>query len=252
MKRRLLYCIISLILGGQVFAQQEQPSVYKIPDTLLAGEGLKKIAQADSSRTAYQRKVFDGEEIAVYIVAIGTGITNTFTSFPMEEFIYWINGKAIVEPTGAVPFSIYSGDYFIQAKGFNGNWNFVDNGGLHLELALIAKNRPDSTFKSPINHAMVLDRDMLSGVVMPDDKIIYSGPELTLRLVTDIKQLKEPQYERMIHLLSGIVEVTSPEGKSYRLYPGDFFVVSESISCEWKHQGNQQLRVLEVHKTKLK
>ncbi|MEO0333808.1 MAG: cupin domain-containing protein, partial [Bacteroidota bacterium] len=151
-----------LFMVNVLLAQQElseSSSIYKTPKELLAGEGLEATEQADSSRVAYQKRVYDGKDIAIYMVAIGTGITNEFESFPMEEFIFWMNGKAIVKPVNEAPFEIHSGDFFVQAKGSEGKWNFVDNEGLHLELALVAKNRPDSTVKSPISKALVLDRD---------------------------------------------------------------------------------------------
>jgi len=108
----------------------------------------------------------------------------------MEELIYWKNGMAIIEPVGEDPFEVHAGDYFIQAKGFQGKWNFIDIGGPHLELALIAKNRPDSTVQSPMTRAIILERDMLSSVTKPDDGLVYEGAELTMNLLTEPEQLE--------------------------------------------------------------
>ena len=252
MKKQFIAALASITLMSTALGQgsdQDQPSIHRIPKPLLSGEGLDKIQQSDTSRTAFQKKVYDGSTIAIYIVAIGTGITNEFQNFRMEEFIYWMNGKAIVEPVGAQPFPIYTGDYFIQAKGFKGKWNFVDIGGVHLELALIAKNRPDSTFKSPMSQAMVLDRELLSGVSVPPNGNIYKGPELTVNLITNAAQLDGKSPERMLHVLNGVLTVTINQAPEQQFYPGDFFVLSEGFQGTWRSNSLQKLRVLEVYKS---
>ena len=246
---------IRSILGGLFIAitslsfSQQSPSIYKISNELLAGEGLDVIPQKDSTRTVYQKKVYDGKDLAVFIVAIGTGITNEFRSFPLEEFIFWMNGKAVVEPVGEDPISVYTGDYFIQAKGFNGKWNFVDIGGVHLELALVAKNRPDSTFKSPMFKALVIDRDIISGVSKPTDHLIYEGPELTVNLLTQSNQLENLTNERMLHVLNGTLTLMEENQTEQTFYPGDFFVVPEGFNGTWTSTSIQNLRVFEVYKT---
>lgn len=249
MRYTQILLIYSVLLSFCVGAQEAQQEIYKIPQALLAGEGLDKIAQQDSSRTVYQKRVYDGSDFAVYIVAIETDITNTFESFPFEEFIYWINGKAVVEPVGEPAFEVHSGDYFIQAKGYNGKWNFIDNGGLHLELALVAKNRPDSTFKSPMTKALVFDRNILSGVQKPADGQIYSGPELTVNLLESAAQIDELNKEKLLHVLSGVLVFTAADGVQQTYYPGDFFVVPADMSGAWYSDSLQGLRLIEVCRT---
>jgi len=169
----------------------------------------------------------------------------------MEEFIFWMNGKAVVEPEGEEAFPVYSGDYFIQAKGFHGKWNFEDIGSIHLELALVAKNRPDSTFKSPITKALVIDRDILSGTVKPKNGLIYEGPELTVKALTSPKELdKKTSQERMIHVLNGVLNITDQDSIEHIFYPGDFLVLSEDFKGSFSSTSLQKLRVLEVYKTK--
>ena len=196
---KLILSTLSLLVLflGSLHAQENQ-KIYKISKELLAGEGLDKIKQKDATRTVYQKKVFNGEDIAIFMVAIGTGITNEFESFPLEEFIFWMNGKAIITPKGQASFEVQTGDYFIQAKGFNGKWNFVDINGVHLELSVIARNRPDATFKSPIDKAMIIDRDIISGVKKPENGLIYKGPELTVNLLHTKKDLAKSSQERML------------------------------------------------------
>ncbi|MEM9327715.1 MAG: cupin domain-containing protein [Bacteroidota bacterium] len=230
---------------------EEKQSIVKIPIELLSGEGLEKLTLEDTTRTVYQSKVYDGTDLVVYMVAIGTGITNEFDNFPLEEFIFWMNGKAVVEPAGEPAFEVHTGDYFVQAKGFRGKWNFVDIDGVHLELALVAKDRPDSTFRSPITRAMVIDRDIISGVAVPENGQIYQGPELVVNLITDVEELSKVGHERMLHVLNGVVSLTVPgDPLVYQFFPGDFFVLPKGVVGTWRAAGVQNLRMIEVHKTK--
>ncbi len=250
MNRKLIGCLIFFSISIFAKGQDTSPGIYKLSKEYLAGEGLDFIKQKDTTRTVYQKKVFDGVDLAVYMVAIGTGITNEFGNFPLEEFIFWMNGKAVVEPVGEEPFPIFTGDYFIQAKGFQGKWNFIDIGGPHLELALVAKNRPDSTFKSPMSRALVIDRDIISGVAKPLNGQIYEGPEITVNLLTSEEVLTSSSQERMIHVLSGVLSFKSGN-EEYRLYAGDFFFLPENIEGEWSCESIQGLRVIEVYKTRI-
>lgn len=253
MKRLLIICGVCLTIINNTLAQNTRkvPAIYKIPIDLLAGEGLEEKKQADPSRSFYQKLVFNGADLAVYMVAIETGITNEFQSFPMEEFIFWMNGKAVVEPEGEDSFPVYTGDYFIQAKGFRGKWNFVDIGSPHLELALVAKNRPDSTFKSPMTKALLIDRDIVSGVVKPSNGAIYQGPELTLNILNSVKELSEKvSRERMLHVLNGVLTITESNQPEQTFYPGDFIIFKEGFKGTFQSNSLQELRVFEVYKTK--
>ena len=254
MKTQLIIWSMIVLLVHNTQAQQTHEnaqSIYKIPPELLAGEGLDSIPQQDTTRTVFQKLVYSGQDLAIFMVAIGTGITNEFKGFPLEEFIFWANGKAVVEPEGEEPFDVNTGDYFVQAKGFNGKWNFVDIGGVHLELALIAKHRPDSTVTSSISHAQVLDKDMLSGVTVPENRKVYEGVEITVNLINEPSQLINVSQERMLHVLNGVLTVTGPDAVEQKYYPGDFLVVQEGYQARWSSNSLQQLRVLELYKTRL-
>ena len=246
------FCFINIAMAQQT--NDKTLHVLKVPTTLLAGEGLDSIPQNDPSRTVFQRKFYDGENLALFIVAIGTNITNSFQGFPFEEFIFWMNGKALVEPEGEPAFEIHSGDYFIQAKGFKGKWNFVDNGGVHLELALIAKNRPDSHVKSPMSKAFVIGEDVLSGVtgLTKESQVVYEGAELNVNLIRKKeKDFDGKDTEALMHVLSGVLSVSTEGNKATEVfYPGDFFIVPPKFKGSWHSKSLQDLRVLEVFKAK--
>ncbi len=255
MKKTLIIWAVGLLCLQGLLAQQtikKSKPIYKVSKELLAGEGLPHIKQKDSTKKVYQKKIYDGKNLSLYIVAIGTGITNEFTNFPLEGFIFWINGKAIVNPANEASFEVHSGDYFIQAKGFKGTWHFVDNGGLHLELALIAKNRPDSLHKSPISKALVIDRNIISGIQKNNKKseIIYSGAELDVKLIRNKHKVFEKNFQEcMLHVINGIVEITDDTSQEKQIfYPGDFFIIPEEFKGSWSSSSLQDLRILEVTK----
>ena len=253
MKKVLMIWSIGLLLVQGTIAQEnvkKSIAIHKISKELLAGEGLDYIKHKEPDKTVYQKKVYDGETFAIFMVAIGTNITNKFESFPLEEFIFWKNGKAIVTPDEEKPFEVQSGDYFIQAKGFKGSWNFVDIGGVHLELSLIAKNRAESPKKSPILQAIVIDRNLISGVhnSKKDVDVIYQGAEVNLKLIrTKEKVLNGTTPERLIHILNGVVTITDDTTqKGQVFYPGDFFIIPNGFKGSWHSDSLQDLRMFEV------
>jgi len=92
MKKVLMIWSIGLLLVQGTIAQEnvkKSIAIHKISKELLAGEGLDYIKHKEPDKTVYQKKVYDGETFAIFMVAIGTNITNEFESFPLEEFIFW-------------------------------------------------------------------------------------------------------------------------------------------------------------------
>ncbi|MEO9482751.1 MAG: cupin domain-containing protein [Ekhidna sp.] len=239
--------IQTIVLSAQT-NQQSKPSIIKISKELLAGEGLSAIKQEDPERRFFQKRVYNGTDLAVYMVAIGSGITNEFESFPMEEFIFWKNGKALVEPINEEAFPIFAGDYFIQAKGFQGKWNFIGDGELHLELSVIARNRSASSGPSPISKALVIDRDLLSGV--SNKKEIYTGVELTVNMLTAGKlEFEGTTKERMLHIVNGVITITQSGEEPIKCYPGEFIILREGFEGRWESQSLQPLRILEIYRS---
>lgn len=252
MKKFRILAILFVTSLNYLYAQSvstEQNEIFQIPREILSGEGLDYIKQKDTTRRFYQKNVFRGKDLAIYIIAIGSGITNEFKSFPLEEFVFWKNGKALVEPDGQEAFPIHSGDYFIQPKGFSGKWNFEGDGQLHLELSVIAVDRPQSD-PSPISKALVIERDLISGVTKNEEKeteLLYKGVELTLRVIrsdqTTFNQLKK---ETMMHVVNGVLAITPEDGESQKFLPGDFFILPKGFSGKMQSSSLQGLRLLEV------
>ncbi len=233
-----------LVASGQDV--KESSKVFKISEEDLAGENLTPGVQNGESDTSYyQQRVYDGTDFIIFLVAINNR-TNEFGRFPLEEFILWADGKAIVEPDGEEPFEIQAGDYFIQPKGFKGKFNFVSGDEPHLELSLISKKRADSALVSPMTKAMIIDPDILSGSseqYAGEISTIYSGVEIEVNLVRTEKRIFQGnQKETLIHLLSGILLIDDQ-----RFYPGDFLVIPEDFVGEWESVGFRPFRALEVY-----
>ncbi|MEM6642550.1 MAG: cupin domain-containing protein [Bacteroidota bacterium] len=248
----------SFLVFFVAFVSAQMPSsdqaIFRIDKSQLAGENLTlKQNKDDPSNAYYQAKVYDGEELAVFLVAL-SNVSNEFESFPLEEFIFWINGKARVEPSSGEVFEIHAGDYFIQPKGFKGTFNFVGGDPYHLELAVVSKTRANAEDFSPINKAMVVSRDIISGASKNHtDSInsLYKGVELTLDLVRKKKILfqNNPQ-ERIVHVLNGVLAITPQNQAAQLFYPGDFFILPKGFNGSWESEGFQALRTFQVYGVK--
>ena len=247
MKKIGLYCFCFLtVLLTWAQGIHDSTAIFRISRADLAGENLVGGVQDGESDTSYyQQRIYDGKELIVFLFAIKNR-TNTFERFPIEEFVFWADGKAIVEPDGEEPFAVVAGDYFVQPKGFKGKFNFVSGDEPHLELALVSKRRADSTSISPMTKALLIEPNIIAGS-SEDHKgeqvEIYSGIELTVNLVRHEKRtFSGNQKERLVHVLSGML---TAGGETF--YPGDFFIVPANFSGDLTSIGFRPFRGLEVY-----
>lgn len=240
--------LLILCLGMLTSALAQSPTLFRLSQDDLAGENLTLL---ETEKPYYQRRAYVGTDLAIFILAIDN-VTNEFESFPLEEFIFWKNGKAIVEPAGDAAFEVQAGDYFIQPKGFKGKFNFVGGDDYHLEFSIITKERAAEEVVSPISKAMVIERDILSGASqehMGDEVNLYSGVELAVNLVrTKAITFDKNPFERVIHVINGVLTLTSANGDKEVFYPGDFFVIPEGYEGSWQSTGLQALRAFEIYK----
>ena len=245
-KTGLVIGLLLMLVGAQAQETSVSSELFRIPRADLAGENLTpNVQQGESDTSYYQQRIYSGTDFSIYLVAIENR-PNTFERFPIEEFILWLDGKAIVEPVGEAPLTIQAGDYFVQPKGFQGSFNFVSGNPPHLEIALVSKRRADSASVSPVTKAMILDPNILSGsseAHTGESAPVYRGVELEVNLVRYPNRTFEgTQKERLIHVLSGILTI---EGETF--YPGDFFVIPAAFSGEWQMTSFRPFRALEVY-----
>ncbi len=242
--------VLSLILISLVLnAQRGENEITKLTKEDLAGENLSPLINENLNDTSfYQQIAYDGSDFTIYMVSIANR-TNQFRRFPIEEFVFWADGKAIVEPDDEEPVEITAGDYFIQPKGFSGKFNFVSGSGSHLELTLISKRRADSASVSPMTKAKIIDRQILSGSSIlhaGENAEIYRGVELQVNLVRHrLREFNNNPKERLIHLLSGVLTMITNE-RMERYYPGDYLIIPKGFTGKWQSDSVITLRALEV------
>ncbi len=108
---------------------------FLIDKAKISGLGIPSITWPPNPDLEFYREVvYDGTELDVAIVA-GVSNTTTFAEGMAEEFVYVVNGTAILTPTGGEPHTFYTGDFFVVPEGFTGSWEVIGN---HLYRELIA------------------------------------------------------------------------------------------------------------------
>lgn len=228
---------------------------FKINERLLSGLDIpKQVLKAHPEREYFQKRIYKGTELSVYILSSETAV-NEISNFPIDEFVYFLNGRADISSKDGNAFSFFAGDYIFVPKGFSGKW--TNNGGnkYHLELSVISNNRVENTSAMKAKIPFVLDRELISGIGLTTDvsrkyrDVIYSGAEL--EVVTESEEpcreeILDNQKEQFIHILNGIVTITPSEGHPQTFYKGDFFVLPKGFTGNWKSEGQNLFRTLKV------
>lgn len=253
---KALFLSISLLhlpIGGAVYSEEKTlPMVFRIDDSFLSGLDLpKREVKAHPGKEFYQRKIFKGSTLSVFALGSET-VTNEINDFPIDEFVYYLNGRADIEVKENV-LTFWSGDYLVVPKGFSGKW--TNNGGPnhHLELSVISNERAKGRSEEKIPRK--LDRAMLSGILptpngnKPFQSILYQGPELIIS--AEIEPVSETQIElnpkeTFIHVLNGAVRIVPSQGEAQQFFAGDFFIITKGFSGKWIVTGSNGLRTLKV------
>jgi len=232
---------------------------FTIDDKYLSGMDIpKSILKADPERDYYQKRIYKGSELSVYILSSETTL-NEISNFPFDEFVYYINGRADVEAKNSDSMTFYSGDYFFVPKGYSGNW--TNNGGnkLHLELSVISNKRADSTKQSIAKKPFLLDRELMSGIGLTKydstkyKNVLYSGVELDVLTESEVpnkREINKSEKEIFVHILTGSLTVHPQDGEPQTYLKGDFFILPIGFSGIWEINGKRLLRTLKVMQTK--
>lgn len=252
--------LIFYLFCSSFFTIQSQNSKtpIKIDKAALSGIGLKKITLKDQpDRQFYQRRLYKGEDISVYMVSSESWNTY-FKSFRLDEFVYMLNGQATVTTTQGKEQTFYSEDYFLAPKGYTGKWHIQAGDLLHYELSVIATKRtPKTLVSNNLNHIPIA-KTKLSGSSITLNKrsflkeVVAKGVELTVSLVGEkprVYTMTIPQKEKMIKVLSGQLTLIDSTQKEYIFYAGDFFVLPKGYTGQWKSEGHGFIKYLTVEKT---
>ncbi|MCI4671859.1 MAG: cupin domain-containing protein [Bacteroidia bacterium] len=257
--RRFVTLTLLTIVSSLSFAQETiKTSIiepFNIDSKYLSGIDIPKLKLDDHpEREYFQKRLYRGSELSVFILSSETA-SNEINDFPIDEFVYYINGRADIKTLDSKTITFYGGDYLCVPKGFSGNW--TNNGGnkYHLELSVITNQRADSSKKSNAKKPFLLDRGLLSGMELTESEPgkyknwLYKGVELDIWTESESPEKREildNPREQLIHILLGQLIIQAKGGEPHTYMKGDFFVLPKGFTGSWESKGQNQLRTLLV------
>ncbi|MEL7124170.1 MAG: hypothetical protein AAFO07_32340 [Bacteroidota bacterium] len=106
MKQIIILAIFSMILTLSFSQEMTKDSIiepFKIDDKYLSGLDIPKVQiKAHPEREYYQKRLYKGSELSVYILSSETAL-NEIDNFSIDEFVYYINGRADIETKDSSP-----------------------------------------------------------------------------------------------------------------------------------------------------
>ena len=254
----LLCFIISLSLSAQ--DDIYHPEVIRpvlLDKSALSGIGLEKVQLKDTpDRDFWQKNLFRGKEISVYVVS-SESWTVPFDGFWFDEFIYILQGSARVgTPYGDLHFQ--SGEYFYAPKGFKGAWEVRAGDHPHYELSVITNKRADPGKKNMYQTPGLLNPHVLSGSHIELNErglyedILFKGIELTIKMKVEAPRsisVLEPHKEQLICLLTGQLVMKDSEGATYHFHSGDYIAIPHGFVGSWESQGHGIVKYITVEES---
>ena len=226
--------------------------------TAISGLGLKKVtSSADPDRLLFQKRLYQGEEISVFVVASETK-TAHWDDYSIEEFIYVINGRARLHPTGEAERFYYPGDFFWVPKGYQGEWETQGGQSFYHELSVIANERTKASNLDP--KPALMDKAKMAGINLTPDvnqtnsfrDILQRGHDLTVSTQSETPQTEKhfkSKKEQLIYILAGAVTLETETGNSTTFQTGEFFILPKGFTGTWRSEGHRLLWTLRVEKT---
>ncbi|PQJ77976.1 cupin domain-containing protein [Polaribacter porphyrae] len=246
--------ILQLVSYSQNSKKDNEIKPFKIDSKYLSGLEIPQIKlKAHPNRKYFQKTIYSGKELSVFVLSSETAL-NKIKSFPIDEFVYYINGKAEVK-NDKQNTNFYAGDYLAVLKGFSGNWTNIGGNTYHLELSVISNRKSKKIATSKDIFPFLLNKDLLSGINLKKQdsvsfsNILYSGTELEIKTVSEkpnSRKISNNKKEEFIHILSGGVSITPLNGKLQTFYKGDFFILPKGFNGLWESKGNNLLRTIIV------
>lgn len=250
-----IFHFLFLLLGLNAYSQGGSIYPFQINGELLSGLNIPPLElKAHPERAYFQRRVYQGQELSVYILSSETAL-NEITDFPIDEFVYYLDGRANIETEAGEQLQFFAGDYLFVPKGFSGNWTNHGGPKYHLELSVIANRRADSTQVSTAKKPFLLDRPLLAGIgLTPVDSaqyrdLLYDGVELAVWTESEeanTKEIKGYPREEFLHVLNGKLTLTTENGVTFEYVVGDFLIIPKGFRGTWKAEGQNLLRLLKV------
>jgi len=232
----------------------------KIDPALLSGLSLERVNDPNQpDRELYQKRVFRGSKISVYIVSSETA-SAFHESYGIDEFLYLINGGARLKPKGEGDTYHYTGDFFMVPKGYAGDWETIGGNKLHHEVSVISTARNKNEVDPESIKPMAIDKQKLSGIGMTkvdgENEMyfdqIYEGHEITIATAAEAattKKINRTLEEQVIYILAGSLTLTDLQGKKHHFFAGDFLIIPAKFRGEWKSDGHHLFRYIQVTKS---
>ncbi|MEM1119603.1 MAG: cupin domain-containing protein [Bacteroidota bacterium] len=225
---------------------------------MLSGLNLKPVTSpTQPERRLFQKRLFRGKEIAVYVVSSETAEAD-WNNYSIDEFIYVLNGRARLHPRNDAERFYYPGDFFFAPKGYTGIWETQGGAEFYHELSVIALDRPKEKVDS-LQQPTLLDKAKLAGRGITPKKenkesyhdVLVEGTELDVHLEGEKgskKEITTPLKEQLIYIIAGTLSLTPKGGVTRTFYTGDFLVLPDGFIGQWESKGHNLFRSLRVYK----
>lgn len=250
--------LLAAIVSGNSYAQSEIIKPVLLDKAALSGLNLEPMTApwAPPERELFSKKVFEGEKFDVTVMAGNTAKTR-FDGYPVDEFVYVINGQATLTADDGAAQTFHTGDFFVVPRGFVGEWHSQGN-RYYQELIVIMKDRSEAAGEGS-KHPFLIDKTKLSGLDIPQitwasnpdrevyREVLYDGPELDVAVVagaTAKTAMSQAMSEEFVYVVNGTATLTPTGGEPHIFYTGDFFVVPEGFTGTWESTGNHLYREL--------
>ncbi len=239
-------------------AQIIEDSIVPIDKDVLSGIGLDKVTLKDTpERDFFQKRIFRGEEISVYVVSSQSWKVD-FEKFWFDEFICMFNGSAQVKHEDGREKSIYSRDMVFAPKGFPGTWEVQAGDNYSYELSVITNKRNEELIKPSVDFPIVLNPEDLSGnqISIQENEIyeksLVKGSELEFKLIAEKPQSRkilQKSRESLVHVLSGKLILEDTTGKEFQFTSGDYFAMKSNFQGLWTSEGHGLVKYLTIAKS---
>ncbi|MEL6254076.1 MAG: cupin domain-containing protein [Bacteroidota bacterium] len=262
MKRKLFFSLFLLLFFSlHTYAQESETNTIRpirIDRAGLSGLGLKQIElKQEPDREFYQRNLYRGEEISVYIVS-SQSWTTRMENFSIDEYVYIFHGKSRAKADGGEDLYFKSGEHFAIPKGFTGEWEVKAADDIHYELSVITTQRAPEVKRSKGQLPRLFDKNVLSGIEISwegkttYEEEVFAGDELRISVKAEKPQtekIESPAKEQLISLLSGHLILRDTSGEEHKFYTGDLFIIPKGFTGIWESQGHTLAKYLVIEQT---
>lgn len=256
-----LACGLVLLLALQSSCARKEVSVSKSPILIdkdaISGLGLqKKRLRDEPERLFFQRRLYKGKVLSVYMVSSESGVAR-MNPFPFDEYVHVLHGEVEVRPSnGDRVQRFYSGIPFFARKGFRGEWEIKAGNHLHYELSVVSSSRSDGTEDSVEHVAFALsDLSVANDGTSSNEssrKQLASGTELSVYVeLHPAGSIKSGTFdEQVVYVRSGKIAIKDLNtGASQAFYTGDYFVVPQGFKGIWVNEGHSVVKYISIMKS---